>query len=85
MSPKEFEDFTAKLQQKGLSFNNEGDGQLGVSNQPAAKTETKEINETMSPEELKKLSNKLESVGADMDLKSLEAVPKKEEAATTAA
>lgn len=87
MSPEEFQSFTRKLNEKGLSFNTAGGNNLDVTNVPkkAGETVTKEVNETMSPQELKELSNKLESVDADIDLKKADLVPKKEEQPTTVA
>ena len=57
MSPQEFESFTKKLNDKGLSFNSAGGNNLDVTNAPkkAGETVTKEVNETMSPEDLKRL------------------------------
>jgi hypothetical protein len=68
MSPKQFEQFTNKLQEKGLSFTNEaGQNALPTNARPAAgEPVTKQINETLSPEEMRKLSNKLESLDADI-------------------
>ena len=88
MSPKEFQDFTKKLNDKGLTFNNQGGNNVGISNAapPAAgETVKKEVDETMSAGELRKLSDQLEKTDADIDLKSVGMVPKKEEQATTAA
>jgi len=60
MSPDQFKDFTNKLEEKGLSFSKEGANNIGIA---SPETQTHEMDETMSPEQLRTFSDKIEGTG----------------------